>query len=878
MAFIGCVKWRHVGPGRAGRALHRPGLLGSVLAAVLLTLVVPSADGAYVAVGWGGAAITSPDGDAWTSTTSSIPISFFGVAPGTPWVAVGSSGGAYSSADGIAWVPQPTGTAQWLRAVASDGASWVAVGTGGAIVRSTDGETWATVTSPTTADLHGVATDGASWVAVGAGGTTITSTDGVTWAVGGNAGTALDGIAHGAGTWIGVGPDGAMRSSIDGGATWSAVDLGGVTAADLSGIAWAGGTGGASEAWLAVGAGGTVLRSVDGTTWSASGAGGGATLRAVAPACQGTWLAVGDNGLLLTSPDGVAWTQKTSGTTANLRGAGCMVSAPPLLSCDDATVAVGQPAALHAVGGTAPYSWTSQGAPGAGADPQYAPSFGAAGVFEVTLTDGGLPPYEPQQAQCSVTVTGGGGDVPDGGTPGQEGTGEAAGGSGPGAQPAPFTCAPATQTTAPGSPVSVQAVGGKPPFTVQAPGGQGAATAAADGADGEDAAGGGGSGTGFTAMFGEPGGFTVLLVDAAGNSAPCGVNVVRPFEVTAGGPYAGIPGHPVALAAIIHGGVSGFTCHWTSAEGHIGEPDQCAPSFVAERAGDVEVVVQVTDASGDTRTAQAVVRIREPAAPAAPAADCAACVTDGRLIHGQGDQARPADLCPIRGAQTLGVDAACAGLDALAAAPPPATDASVGAQPAPPESSGGVAAGIAALAAASLVALRFFLLREGLYIAIIVLFSRLKRGSLLDNPTRAFLVEQVADHPGTHFLELVRASGKGRGTIQHHLAVLVQAGILQTVDVAGLTGYRLAEASWDERLPASRALRAPQAKRFLEIVEQDYCVRIVDLAERCGMTYGGAMYHVRRMAQAGLVEVIEGNGTERKVRLPANGASAGETA
>ncbi len=103
-----------------------------------------------VAVGDGGATITSPDGKTWTQ------------------------GAGYSA------------SASNLNAVANDGSTFIAVGDAGTIEYSTDGKTWTTVASGTSANLYTVGCFGfngtTTCIAAGAGGTVLTSTTaGVSW-------------------------------------------------------------------------------------------------------------------------------------------------------------------------------------------------------------------------------------------------------------------------------------------------------------------------------------------------------------------------------------------------------------------------------------------------------------------------------------------------------------------------------------------------------------------------------------------------------------------------------------------------------------------------------------------------------------------------
>jgi hypothetical protein len=232
----------------------------------------------FVAVGYMGTILTSPDGVTWTSRgPSGEPRYFLGVAHGGgTFVAVGSALPAmvYTSPDGVTWTSQTSGTMQDLYGVAYGGGQFAAVSSNGAILTSPDGAAWTERTSGTTRGLFGVAYDGSQFVAVGEAGTILTSPDG---------------------------------------AAWTAQTSG--TTETLLGIEYD------DSQFVAVGLSGTILTSLDGVTWTARTSGTTQNLRSVRYGGS-QFVAVGDNGTILTSPDGVTWTADTSGTTSNLYGVG----------------------------------------------------------------------------------------------------------------------------------------------------------------------------------------------------------------------------------------------------------------------------------------------------------------------------------------------------------------------------------------------------------------------------------------------------------------------------------------------------------------------------------------------------------------------------
>ncbi|MCB9681840.1 MAG: hypothetical protein H6733_10235 [Alphaproteobacteria bacterium] len=160
--------------------------------------VAHDGDGTFVAVGSGGAVITSPDGSTWTSRTFGVGVNVRGVCwdPSSElFIAVGDSGAIRTSPDGVTWTARTSGTTENLYAVAADGEG-VVVAVGGtfattfALTRSASGGvSWATsavgIAHRPQAVAYRVADpywDTASgFYAVGAGGLLATSPTGSSW-------------------------------------------------------------------------------------------------------------------------------------------------------------------------------------------------------------------------------------------------------------------------------------------------------------------------------------------------------------------------------------------------------------------------------------------------------------------------------------------------------------------------------------------------------------------------------------------------------------------------------------------------------------------------------------------------------------------------
>lgn len=138
----------------------------------------------FVAVGYAGTIITSPDGANWTTQVSAISDVLYGVAwSRSQWVAVGENGTILTSPDGVLWTVRTTGTNTLFYAVADSGSEYVAVGFTGSIYTSPDGKSWTSQVSGTQDILQGAACSPVRCVAVGRAGTILSSDDTATWTV-----------------------------------------------------------------------------------------------------------------------------------------------------------------------------------------------------------------------------------------------------------------------------------------------------------------------------------------------------------------------------------------------------------------------------------------------------------------------------------------------------------------------------------------------------------------------------------------------------------------------------------------------------------------------------------------------------------------------
>lgn len=138
----------------------------------------------YIAVGSGGAILTSTDLTTWTPQTSGVSevlqdvIFFNGV-----YVVIGTNGTILTSIDLTTWTPQTSGVSAKLNSICCTGNLCIIVGASGTILTSTDLTAWTAQTSGVSTELTRVKyiSQIKKIIAVGYSGKILTSKDAITW-------------------------------------------------------------------------------------------------------------------------------------------------------------------------------------------------------------------------------------------------------------------------------------------------------------------------------------------------------------------------------------------------------------------------------------------------------------------------------------------------------------------------------------------------------------------------------------------------------------------------------------------------------------------------------------------------------------------------
>lgn len=134
------------------------------------------------------------------------------------------------------------------------------------------------------------------------------------------------------------------------------------------------------------------------------------------------------------------------------------------------------------------------------------------------------------------------------------------------------------------------------------------------------------------------------------------------------------------------------------------------------------------------------------------------------------------------------------------------------------------------------------------------LFSRIDRSRALDHPVRAEIHAAIEEDPGIHFQALVRRTGHGEGTVQHHLGKLGETGLVAKRRVGGYSCYFSDARQARQEAAATAALKSQTARTVWAEIQARPRVSAAEIAHTTGLAKQTVAHHVKRLADAGLVE------------------------
>jgi len=154
-----------------------------------------------------------------------------------------------------------------------------------------------------------------------------------------------------------------------------------------------------------------------------------------------------------------------------------------------------------------------------------------------------------------------------------------------------------------------------------------------------------------------------------------------------------------------------------------------------------------------------------------------------------------------------------------------------------------------------IVALSFIYLEPlkiAAFSALVPLYSRLNRGSVLEHFVRGQLYGFIVSHPGVPYSEIRDAFSLTNGTTTYHLAVLETLGFVKSAT----EGIHKRFYAADETRNRLGRLLSDLQYRILEIASQSRIVTSTDLVKTMKVSRQRADYNLRRLKEFGLLRLV----------------------
>jgi len=126
------------------------------------------------------------------------------------------------------------------------------------------------------------------------------------------------------------------------------------------------------------------------------------------------------------------------------------------------------------------------------------------------------------------------------------------------------------------------------------------------------------------------------------------------------------------------------------------------------------------------------------------------------------------------------------------------------------------------------------------------------RIALSSNGTRTAILQAIKLFPGIHFRALQRMLGIANGSLQYHLDVLEDQGLVRRFKGYGYTRFYPLECR-DINPKAMSVVTHPTVERILDILLQRKEITLKEVSEMLGISTSTALWHLRRLENAGVV-------------------------
>jgi hypothetical protein len=146
------------------------------------------------------------------------------------------------------------------------------------------------------------------------------------------------------------------------------------------------------------------------------------------------------------------------------------------------------------------------------------------------------------------------------------------------------------------------------------------------------------------------------------------------------------------------------------------------------------------------------------------------------------------------------------------------------------------------------------ILGAGVMVLIAPLLRRfLNQERVLASTIRQRLLEIVRAEPGLGLSAIAKRAGVIVSHADYHLVALVEFGMIVRVKVGGRTGFFPADGGAQDDRVRRLLQRNPQTRHVMEVLRARPSASVRQVAAACGMSPGGAHWHIRRIKESGLL-------------------------
>lgn len=145
-----------------------------------------------------------------------------------------------------------------------------------------------------------------------------------------------------------------------------------------------------------------------------------------------------------------------------------------------------------------------------------------------------------------------------------------------------------------------------------------------------------------------------------------------------------------------------------------------------------------------------------------------------------------------------------------------------------------------------------FLLKLSLYLG----FRKIKRGNVLDNPTRSIIYHYIRESPGADLTGISHETGISENSLRYHLTVLK---LMNKVDILETTrNARYYENSGTYPLLEQKVLkhlRNRSTRALIRLVKENPGLSRVQLEAALGLSGAGINWHMHRLSDDGILTI-----------------------